>query len=349
MRTANIVCVALGTNQGPGAPPLDCAEKDATDIAHLFSGHVGPATQSALLLSPRVNDARQVLRQLVGRPPDVLIVFNSGHGSLKGVLLADGILQYAELRDWISLIGARNTLVLLDVCHAGAMIKEGLSGVVVGALDLGYLNALASATPGTRVFCSVGADRNAGENAEMGNGYFTAAVLEASSIINARRPRWINDQELFNAIARISKRWGQTPIARGITRNFPVIAEQRLVLGSATLIGADPTMDTIEASALIYDRAGVPMRWRAQLATAAGRRVLANLEQRFVPVDDEVESVCVFALPQDAVARDPMSLVHLRAVRQMPLVWRVALEDLRGRVFDEFTHTFWWQPWRASA
>lgn len=151
MAVPDIICLALGTNTGRGAHRLRCAEKDATDIAHLFAGRVGPATDPMLMLSPRVDEVRGVLRGLVGRRPDVLVIFNSGHGNRNGVLLADGILGYSELTEWIQLIGATHTLVLLDVCHAGAMIKQGLGGVTVGALDLGYIDALAVATPSTRV------------------------------------------------------------------------------------------------------------------------------------------------------------------------------------------------------
>ncbi len=296
------------------------------------------------MLSPRVDEVRGVLRGLVGRRPDVLVIFNSGHGNRNGVLLADGILGYSELTEWIQLIGATHTLVLLDVCHAGAMIKQGLGGVTVGALDLGYIDALAVATPSTRVFCSVGIDRNAAENAELGNGYFTASVLEAASILNARRNGWINDAELFTAVERISKRWGQRPEARGITRNFPVIAEQRDLIGDAVVIGTNPQFNAIAASALIYGRSGIPTRWRAQLMARQGQRVLADFEQRFMPTSDEFETVGVFPVPHGAVMLDPLSQMHLLAIRRAPLAWHVAIEDLRGRVFEEFNQSFWWAP-----
>ena len=42
----------------------------------------------------------------------------------------------------------------------------------------------------------------------------------------------------------------------------------------------------------------------------------------------------LFSIPNDAVMLDPTSQMHLLVRRAAPVHWHIALEDLRGRVFE---------------
>lgn len=228
---------------------------------------------------------------------------------------------------------------MLDVCHAGAYLHEkrgALGGVVVGAIDIDYIELLAKATPGSRVFCSVGADRNAHEGGLVENGHFTAAFIEAASLLNSRRGSYITDGDLFEALSAISKlRWKQTPESRGlIANNLPLVREQRELQGGSFVIGTDLTEAGIVVSAIVSGRTGIPMKWHVQLANR--QRILEDFEVRFVPYEDIAVATAEVATSGDSIVRDPTSRMHFAMRGMAPIFWCISLEDLRGRVFETF-------------
>jgi hypothetical protein len=346
MRQLRLAALCVGTN-GLGALRLRYAEKDAVDVANFHRGQSGIYAPESVtcLIAPTVHEAREALRQYVGAGLDVFTLFNSGHGNRLGVRLADGMLGYHELSAWIAMIGAKHSLVELDVCSAASYIEKrgALGDVVVGAMpDRTVLEALARATPGNRVYCSTGADRSASEGAGVENGHYTAARLEAASVIDGSHGLVMNDS-CFRALKRICvQRWDQVPQALGNEANdLPVARDQRRLDGGAAAISSDVTACGLVASAVVTGRYGVPTRWRAELSNR-NRRVLATIDLPFVPDEDVYVSTATFVAPVDALVLDPTSRTHLMMRRAAPVLWRISVEDLRGRAFERFQVPAFW-------
>ncbi|MCW5805915.1 MAG: hypothetical protein KIT31_26325 [Deltaproteobacteria bacterium] len=287
-------------------------------------------------LEPTVAEVRAALLSLWGRKPDVFVLWNSGHGSPRGPVFANGVMRFEELGWLVAGIGARHSLLGLDICHAGGyLVKKGALGeTIVGGLGPEYLAALAAATPSARVLCSVGHDQLAHEGIGVNNGHMTAAFLEAVSVGRGDRSGLLSDATIVAGVRRISRqRWKQDPELEGITADFPVIYDQRELAGDAAIIGTDTLGATYRVSAYVTGRRGVPTRFGATLVNRQGG-VLTRFERRFVPHEDEELVSAEFNVPLHAIERDTTSLAYHFSAGIVPVTWHVAVEDFRGRQLD---------------
>lgn len=332
----DVVGLCLGTN-GPAERKLKWAQKDALDVAHVLSGARGTIPSVACLREPNVEDVRRALSSLAGRRPHVLVLWISGHGTPNGVVFSDGVMSFVELAARVAAVGADHSLLGLDVCFSGMyIVKEAALGdVVVGAVGLEYFRALAEATPSARVICSVGANRLAAEGGNVMNGHMTAAFLEASCVVPGGFHGLITDSPLFDAIRTISvRRWRQLPHALGLTTDFPVLYDQRYLVGQAAICRADIVGFDYVVGALVDGRRGVPTRMTARLLNAHGVP-LHETEWRFVPYQDSAVIPATFSAPPQALHHDAVSLAGHFGRGAVPVRWLLTVEDLRGRVLAE--------------
>lgn len=346
----NIKILCLGTNRAPRASALQWAEKDALDVARLFRGHVGCTDQVICYRAPTIVQVRAALAEIARTRPDVFVFYNSGHGSPAGFSLADDTFSYKELARWISFINAKHSLTILDVCHAGAFIrKHAALGEVVGAVDFMYLELIATATVSSRVICSVGASRLSLEGGSVQNGHMTASLLEAAAWATGTLQGWISDEELFTLLERISiDRFGQYPVALGLTGDFPVVRAQTVMDGAAAIIDNKLVGDEYRFTALVVNRFGIPTSIIGELRNRSGR-IFTTLERRFVPENDRIVETAGLTVPPDALLSDRYArlMLHWRGV--VPLVWHVEVRDLRGRVFDRCLASIRWSHVRRVA
>ena len=235
--------ISSGVNNHPHSPALSFAEKDASDIYQALTGGKGSFSQgqSKILLGSNstVGNMYQSLRQAAIQQPDHFLFFFSGHGNKEGLGLSDGTFSFWDLHNFLRNINAKNTLVILDVCHAGSfLLKEGQ--IRIGApISHTWMDVLANATPSTRLFFSCGSDRSSSENNEMLNGCFTGALLEgmkhASPTLESNRI--VSDTAAFyyakNHILYVQKR-NQIPECKGLTGDFPLqLSEKTVWVGNA--------------------------------------------------------------------------------------------------------------------
>jgi len=333
----DIVGLCIGTNGGPRTRPLRWAHKDTLDVAHVLSGERGTIRNVMYFLEPKVPDVRTALSSLRGRNPDVFVLWISGHGSPQGPVFADNVMGFDDLARLVTGIGACHSLLGLDICYAGGyLVKKGALGdVIVGHVGPEYLAALAAATPSARVLCSVGPDRLAGEGVGVENGHLTAAFLEAVSVGRGDRAGLLTDSTLVADVRRVSRqRWRQDPWVDGITADFPIVYDQREIVGDAAVVGTDILGATYRVSAYVTGRRGVPTRFAATLSNRQGR-ALTRFERRFVPHEDEELVAEHFDVPLQAIERDPASLACHFSAGMVPVTWHVAIEDFRGRQFDD--------------
>lgn len=338
----DIIGVCIGTN-GPPPRKLKWAQKDALDVAHVLSGVRGTIPGVHCMGEPTVGEVESALASLAGRCPEVFVLWISGHGTRDGVVFSDDVMLFTTLAAYVAAIGADHSMVGLDTCYSATyLLKKGALGdVVIGALDPGYLQALAQATPSARVICSVGPNRLAGEGMGVQNGHMTAAFLEAACVTRGGDDRLITDSPLFDTTEMISvKRWRQQPYAFGLTSDFPVLYDQRDVIGTAAIYSADIVGFEYIVSAVIGNRRGLPTRMRARLLSHSGV-VLHELEWRFVPYEDHDIKSTAFSAPIQAFQRDPLSLASHVSHGAVAVRWHVLVEDLRGRVLDERSDSAW--------
>lgn len=326
--------LCVGTNVGPGSRPLRFAEKDAVDVAHLMSGHAGVLRPARIMKAPTRAGLRRALHDLCDLELDVFVFYNSGHGSPDGILLRDGMFEYGELAQFVQAINAAHSLVILDVCHAGAYLRnrEGLGDVEVGGVD--FLTLLAEATPGARVLCSVAAHRNAGEGVGVRNGHFTASLLESAATTPSDLHGWITDTRWFAATAAIAKqRWAQPPVAVGLTADLPLLRDQAWVQGRGA-IDVRCARGVCDVYTRVGGRQGLPTAIQVDVCNAHGYRIAGGGGQ-FVPTSNDHPERGSYRLPFDVVLGDETTHYYLQSTSRAPLSVTVSVSDLRGRVLGQ--------------
>lgn len=340
--------LCIGTDLARGARPLRYSIKDADDMARFLSGPVSLGTKVRVLRNPTRKSVQAELQRQASLGVDVFVLYNSGHGTERGIVLADKVLSYEELRSWIAKIGARHSVVILDVCHAGAYLRKSLGDIVGGVQAPDLLARLARATPGNRVMCSVGAGRLAGEGVGIDNGHFTAALLEAAGRIDTT-DGLIDDLTLFQGTAEIaSARWNQDPIGYDLTGDLPLARAQTFPQGTATLMDVQFSGDALIASTLVFARQRIPTYVSAELVNQAGE-VLDVLGRGFVP-EDGVELIGhELVVSPGVVYGDELSMCTLLLDGYAPLAWRLCVRDARGRELGSFQRSFSWVPDRRVA
>ncbi len=341
--TYRIICV--GVNHAPRADVLRFAEKDASDIARIMSGQVGPVDPENVMVLHGATKARlrAALTQVRADKPDFLLFYFSGHGSTAGLSLRDGLFSYDELSRWLQAIGATASATVLDTCYSGAFIKEGRT--VLGAVDVDVLQLLAEATPGNRVICSSSADRKSSEGGGVRNGHMTAAlidaILQAPGDLRGKDGGWITARRLFSRIQKTLTHRGQCPVAYGLEGDFPFARDHQFIYGDAELAGLDISGQHVLVSLAVTDRRGIPTIVSAEASNRQGRRLFHRAFTVFATDVIDVANVS-FRFDTSAVAMDPASQIHLLMRNTAPVIWRVALLDARGRHLDVAEQQSWY-------
>ncbi|WP_437982671.1 caspase family protein [Sorangium sp. So ce117] len=350
--------LSIGVNYGPGADLLRFAEKDAIDIFRVLSGALGPPRVGGkCLLGARATRAEMIaaLNALAWQPPEHLLLYFSGHGSEEGILLADGLLHYDELADYVRIIRARAMMTILDTCHAAAYGRfvspadvAGLGGIDE---DLTWLRVLSEAHPGMRMLFATSAETLSRESPNAKNGFFTAALLHAfhhaEADLPAGSPKLISDLQAFvNACAFMqeqqTKNWKrpgsgivplhiQQPQFLGHLGDFPLVRSQvERAVGTATITNFAflPGL-SMRVDFVVNGRRNVPTRWRVRLSHPDGS-LIDGRSHRFVPAKDEHADGGQIRFPVSVLDDDFASSFVLDSGRQLPVRWTFELLDDHG-------------------
>ena len=276
-------------NIGPNR--LDFAAQDAVSFERYVRAGWSDATSVTVECQTDLNATyanwSAALGRLSQQELDIFVIYLAGHAVLTtendaAFCFADasgdhGRLGPAEIDNALEVVGADITLLLLDSCHAEA--------VVAGSIFFRYLK-------GTRArlfLCSARADQRAWEDASVGHGLFSNAIIRglASTSPLSSIDGFVEIDSLFTyvsedvarrAFAR-KDRARQEPVRGGLSTFTP-----RLPTASATSLGSQ--ISTYQALATTF------RRWltRAIVATI-GIAVITDLSFQHIHVDADGDIV----------------------------------------------------------
>jgi len=193
--SSSLYLVSVGINAYAGRMKLDCAAPDAQAIAEAFRTHSNGLYQvnSTLLLDQKAT-RQGILDALDGlakkaKSGDVAVVFYAGHGDCKlagqfyllpidvnlGKLTESGV-SGEELRGRLAKLPC-TVLLVMDCCYAGSFdAGKKKRALPTEAGDL--VRELVSDDQGLVVMCGASKEQESGEEAKLGHGYFTQALIE---------------------------------------------------------------------------------------------------------------------------------------------------------------------------
>lgn len=196
--TASLHLLAVGINDYPGKMKLDCAVPDAKAIEEAFRTQSRGLykVQSTLLLDQKAT--RQAILQALdnlakkARPGDVAVAFYAGHGDCKLAgqfyllpsdvnvrKLAETGVSGEEVRHRLGKLPC-TALLVMDCCYAGSFdAGKKKRALPTAAGDL--VRELVSDDQGLVVMCGASKEQESGEEAKLGHGYFTQAMVEGLS------------------------------------------------------------------------------------------------------------------------------------------------------------------------
>jgi hypothetical protein len=237
--------LAVGVSAYPGKLKLDCAARDARDLASLWqskSGTLFRKVEIKLLTDDKATRADilggldWLRKQMTQR--DIGIVSFSGHGtrdSNGSFFLApvdidpENVLATCVpgelLKKTLAGLPGR-LLLLLDACHAGSV--DGDKRKAIGGLTDDLVRDLVTDDYGVVVLCSSTGREFSLEDADQGHGFFTQALLEGLSgkaDFNKDGVIYLNELDLY-VTERVKELSGgkQHPVTAKPTsiRSFPL-------------------------------------------------------------------------------------------------------------------------------
>jgi len=336
--------LTIGVNAGPRSTVLSFAEKDAEDVAGFFASDL--AVPGAATLTLRGSGASRsavsnAVAALYPYSPDQLVFYFSGHGGNRGLLLSDGLLEHDELAHLLKPLAGTKKIIVLDACRAGSYLVSH-SRVVVGALPearrmephRAWYELLARAVPRSRILLGASADRNTIEDARLGNGLFTHALLEAlrygAGTLEHGGHAFVSDADVADHVTRSMKQHGagqHRPEWSGIAGDMPMARSQ-----STTAIGRASVVEVQlrrlnEALVVVstQGRRGVPTIVR--IAVRGATWVLDEREVRFQPAD----SIAIDPVAISLDGRRVASALERNAALLREFAISVAVSDEFGR------------------
>jgi hypothetical protein len=174
--------LSIGNNLGHGEDePLRWAERDAERFDAL-AGQLGGVTEDRRirLLGEGIGPLRLALARVRGRIEEarrngertLLLVYYSGHGDESALRLAGERLPLAELQRMLREVPATATVVILDACHSGSLVRGRSKGLGRGpAFDVSLVRQ--TGPEGRVVIASAGAHEVAQESDALQGSYFT--------------------------------------------------------------------------------------------------------------------------------------------------------------------------------
>ena len=339
--------VSVGVNAPLGSKALSYAEKDAADLYKAFVGGEGPvAPERAKLLvggEARVADILRAIVTAVAAQPSHLLFYFSGHGNEQGLAAADGLLGFKLLHRTLRAVNAPWSMVILDTCRAAsyaAFVKE--ARVKVGAVpDVSWYEALAAATPGTRLIFSTGADRNSGESAALQNGLFTHAFLQgmrhAKPDLNMVNSLYVSDQRAFNYARwhmRTIQGSKQLPEEMRLTGDFPMLRPQATnEVGDGWFNQAVPFPHHLRVVMQVEGRQYVGTKLQYAVVNSAWTLLHSDVIE-FEPKYDASEVTLDILLDFEWLQSDPRAAVQLALFGRASFRWLLWLEDSNGSDLD---------------
>lgn len=167
---ARIFALVCGvSNYGSESSNLSQTTKDAKNFKQLLSTQTKDIT---LLTSSNVTRANvlEKLRAICNRAQkdDRIVFFFSGHGMRGAIFCYDGPLRYSEITPILAESEAKQKFCFIDACFAGTAANSQQTGDGIAV----------SAAPRTAFFVSCRPDEVSAENAYVGAGFFTQALLK---------------------------------------------------------------------------------------------------------------------------------------------------------------------------
>ena len=336
--------ITAGVNASPQQTILDWAEKDAQDFHDLMTSAIGPSPQTTHLLG-RAATGQSISRAFMSSAlvqPDFLVFYFSGHGDENGLAVADGALHHSNLVDFIRMVDAPHTLLVLDVCRAASFwgwIKEASEGFA-GVPETTWFDVLAQATPSTRMMFSTGPMRDAGERDDLQNGVFTHGLIKALTTmwptLPAHDPTFITDVAAFSAARRFVRRVDptQTPVAVGLTGDFPMVKSEKVeIVGDASLERVVVFPDHIKLTVRVAKRHKLKTKCAITLHNNNGK-VLDFAESVLRPTSKESAYTVTYRVDRRKILADIASRIALLN-GDAPLTLNVRLLDGVGDPLDQ--------------
>lgn len=211
--------LVVGINDYPNSPLRGCVN-DALSIKNILETHGdgSPNFDVKLITSPDVVDRaklRSAIDELFSGGCDISLLYFSGHGfinSMGGYLVTTDAKKYDEgvlmdeILNYANNSKAKDKIILLDCCHAGAFGTPVIAGNNVAQLSEG-LSVLS-------------ASRDSESALEInGNGVFTSLVVDALQGGAADLRGHITPSSIYAYVDQALGAWNQRPIFKtNVTR-----------------------------------------------------------------------------------------------------------------------------------
>lgn len=215
----------VGIDAYPGAPLSGCCN-DANSVANILERNEDGSPNFAVrkeLDVASLMDLKKMVRQLFADPVDMALFFFSGHGYLGeegGYLVlpdfSDGQegLRTSELLEMANNSPAKNRIIVLDCCHAGAIANNNLSQSGPPPIK-----------SGTTILAACCLKQVSIERA--GHGIFSSLFVEALKGGAAGISGAVTPGSIYAYIDRSLDAWEQRPIFATNVCNFSPIRQCR--------------------------------------------------------------------------------------------------------------------------
>lgn len=203
--------LVVGIDEYPGSARLRSCVNDAEKIAELLDKHADGSPNFDVLISKNVKDKstlKSLINDLFKGDEDACLFYFSGHGSISdtgGYIVTpdfkrhdEGIVM-DEILAMASRSKARNKIVILDCCHAGAMGTSSSTGNSTAFLQEGVVILAASRSTEAAI-----------ESA--GQGVFTSLLLEALRGGAADIGGEVTAGNIYSYIDKALGSWSQRPV-----------------------------------------------------------------------------------------------------------------------------------------
>lgn len=214
--------LVVGINDYPGARLHGCVN-DANEIAGVLRTHGdgGPNFAVNLLTAPAATVSRSMLRdsieQLFASDCDFCLFYFSGHGLIKstgGYLVTPDAKRYDDgvaMDEILTLANqskAKDKVILLDCCHAGALGNPAITQDAMAVLSEGL--------------CVLTASRNSESALEKnGRGVFTSLVVDALKGGAADLRGHITPGSIYAYVDPVLGPWDQRPMFKSNVTRMP--------------------------------------------------------------------------------------------------------------------------------
>jgi len=176
-RSDGAYAVVIGNNVGRfDESTLAFAERDAQRVAQTLRAAAGVSPDNLVVaLGSDASGVREAIintnRKIRARsqPPELLVVYYSGHGDARSLHLGDGDLSFSELEGLVAGSSARLRVLIVDACRTGpaTTLKGGYPAPPI------LIEAPKTESEGMVVLMASAAGEDAQESPALGGSFFT--------------------------------------------------------------------------------------------------------------------------------------------------------------------------------